>query len=184
LEGGIEVGEGDRPTLRRELSDLVLEVADVDEFDWSGELTVLDSAESIDDLWTMEATAEALMRATREVLNRVRELMIGDVAEFGSVMLGDTLYRAAPDSKRKIIPGQEGVLLDWLDDRLRDAVNPNAIRITSVRAIAEDRDVDPVMVEDTFYEKVEEEDAPMKLVKMPRTRAPKYAQAMKHGDRR
>lgn len=178
------MGEGDRPTLKRELSDLILEVAEVDEFDWSGELTVLDSAESIDDLWTMEAQAEALTRATREVLNRIRELMIGDVAEFGTVMLGDTLYRAAPDSKRNIVEGQQDALLDWLGDDLRYAVNPNAIRITSVRAIAEQRELPVEAVEDTFYEVLEEEDAPMKLVKLPRTRAPKYAQGMTHGDRR
>ena len=179
------MGEGDRPTLKRELSELIYEVAHigVEEFDWD-DITVLDTAESIDDLWTMEATAEALQRATRAVLARVRELMIGDVAEFGTVMLGDTLYRAAPDSQRKIVPGMEDALLEWLGDDLRYAVNPNYVRITSVRAIAEDRGHPAGAIEDTFFEVLEEDDAPMKLVKMPRTRAPKYAQEMKHGDRR
>lgn len=178
------MGEGDRPTLKREATELIYAVASVDEFDWDGEPTVLDSVENIDDLWALEAATESIIAAGRVVLGRIRELMIGDIAEFGTVMLGDTMYRAAPDSQRKIIPGQEDALMEWLGDDLRYAVNPSYVRITSVRAIAEDRGLPVKAVEDTFFEVLEEDDPPLKLVKMPRSKAPKYAQAMEHGDRR
>ena len=178
------MGEGDRPSIKRELTELILDVADVEEFDWDGELTVIDSAESIDDLWQMEGAADALIRAATSVRNQIRELMRQDVAEFGPIKLGDTLYRSKRDSKRQIIDGMGDKLLEWLGDDLRFAVNPNTVRITSVRAIAEERGIDAEVIEDSFYVDRDDPDAPLVLEKVHQSRGPKYMQAMEHGDRR
>jgi len=170
------VGEGDRPSIKRELTELILDVADVEEFDWDGELTVIDSAESIDDLWQMEGAADALIRAATSVRNQIRELMRQDVAEFGPIKLGDTLYRSKRDSKRQIIDGMGDKLLEWLGDDLRFAVNPNTVRITSVRAIAEERGIDAEVIEDSFYVDRDDPDAPLVLEKLG-SRSPKICAA-------
>ncbi len=181
------MGEGDRPGLKRELAEIILEVAEVDhdEFPWSNEgVWLFDSAEDIDDLWVMEAAAERLIAAAKEVLYEIRRRMATDVAEFGAVRLGDTLYRVGKKGSREIIVGQEQPLLDWVGDDLRTSVPATAVRITAVRAIAERRGLDAEVVEDTFYFWDSDPSEPYSLIRVYETKAPKYFAAMTHGDRR
>ncbi len=181
------MGEGDRPGLKAEMNALIREVAETDgTFGWDDLLYIvlLDSAEGIDDLWIMESAAEQLIAAGKDVLAEIRRRMATDVAEFGPVRLGDTLYRFGNKWERKIIDGQDKMLLDWLGDDLKTAVPASAVRITAVRAIAEKRDLDAKVVEDTFYVIETDPDEPHELQRVWGSRLPKYFATMKHGDRR
>lgn len=180
------MGEGDRPGLKRELVELILEVAEVDhdEFPWSEPLYLFDSSEGIDDLWIMESAAQGLIAAGQEILAEIRKRMAADVSEFGAIRLGETLYRVGQKWERKVIDGQDKMLLDWLGKDLKTAVPASSVRITAVRAIAEKRGLKPEAVEDTFYFIESDPDDPYELQRLYGSRLPKYFAAMKHGDRR
>jgi hypothetical protein len=177
------VGDGDRPGLKRELVELIHEVADVG-MDGAHPVFLFDSAEGIDDLWIMESAAEQLLAASKGVLDEIRHLMATDVGEFGSIRLGETLYRVGKKWERKVIDGQDKMLLDWLGVDLKTAVPASAVRITAVRAVAEKRGLKGETVEDTFYVIESDPDDPYELQRLTGSRLPKYFAAMKHGDRR
>lgn len=188
------MGEGDRPGLIAEVGELVTEVAHVastldespSEYPWEQVVTLLDSAESIDDLWVMEAASERFVAAAKEVLAEIRRRMASDVGEFGAVRMGNTLYRVGKKRDRKIIVGQDKALLAWLGDDLASAVPASAVRITAVRAVAEKRDLEVKTVEDTFYFWDEDPDEPFALVRVHEASPsiPQYFATMTHGDRR
>ena len=177
------MGDEYRPGLTRLLSELVLEVAEPEEFDWSAEgVTMIDTAEGIDDLWVMEGAADRLVVASKKVLAEIRRHMSVDIEELGTVRLGDTLYQSRPKWDRTIIEGQEKPLLEWLAEDLKDAVNATAVRITAVRAIAEKRGQEPEVVEATFYLYGPVSDEHV-LTRTIESKAPKYFGKMEHGDR-
>ena len=181
------MGEGDRPGLKAQVASLILEVAEANgTYGWDDLVMTpfLDSAEGIDDLWVMEAAAERLIAAGKEVLAEIRRRMASDVAELGAVRLGDTLYRVGKKGERKVIDGQEKPLMEWLGPDLKDAVNAGDVKITAVRAIAERRNQTAKAVEDTFYWWDSDPDEPYTLIRIYETKAPKYFAAMSHGDRR
>ena len=176
------MGDNDRPGLKRELAELILEVA---EFGIAGAHPVylFDSAEGIDDLWVMEGAADRLVVASKEVLTEIRRHMSLDIEELGTVRLGDTLYQSRPKWDRTIIEGQEKPLLEWLGKDLKDAINATAVRITAVRAIAKKRGQEPEVVEATFYLYGPVSDEHV-LTRTIESKAPKYFANMEHGDRR
>ncbi len=178
------MGDNDRPRLKQALGALILEVAEVVDFDELEGWTVIDSAEGIDDLWVMEGAAESLVNASKQVLAQVRQRMGADVDELGPVRLGDMLYRSGEKFDRTIIEGQGMPLMEWLGDDLKDAINPNSVLISAVRAIATKREQDPKVVEQTFYLYKRAEDGAFVLTRIPEDRAPKYFAKMKHGERR
>jgi hypothetical protein len=187
------MGEGDRPGLTDELGELVIEIAHTrmnadpeKAYPWAEVPTLLDSAESVDDLWVMEATAERIIAAGRDVLTEIRKRMASDVAEFGAIRLGATLYRVGKKGSREIIEGQEKPLLAWLAEDLKDAVPASAVRITAVRAVAEKRDLDAKVVEATFYFWDEDPDELHALLRIHEgsSSIPQYFAKMSHGDRR
>ncbi len=177
------MGEGDRPGLKREMVEVILDVADIGMAD-AHPVYLFDSAEGIDDLWMMESAAEGLIAASKEVLAEIRRRMAEDIDEFGAIRLGDTLYRVGNKWERKVIEGQEKMLLDWLGEDLKTAVSASAVRITAVRAVAEKRGLKGEAVEDTFYFIDSDPDEPYELLRIYGSKAPKYFAAMKHGDRR
>ena len=177
------MGEGDRPGLKRELVEVILDVADIG-MDDAHPVYLFDSAEGIDDLWIMESAAEQLVAAGKEVLAEIRRRMADDIGEFGAIRLGEILYRVGNKWERKVIEGQEKHLLEWLGDDLKTAVPASAVRITAVRAIAKKRHHIPKTIEDTFYFIDSDPDEPYELLRIYGSKAPKYFAAMKHGDRR
>ncbi len=178
------MGDSDRPGLKRELVELILEVAEVDlgEFPWPDQYVFV-SAEGIDDLWVMEGAAQRLVAASQEVLAEIRRHMSVDIEELGTVRLGDALYQSRPKWARTIIEGQEKPLLEWLGEDLKDAINATAVRITAVRAIAKKRGQEPEVVEQTFYLYGPINDEHV-LTRTIESQAPKYFANMEHGDRR
>ena len=181
------MGDDDRPGLRRELVELILEIAEIagfgGEFPWDEHLYLFDSAEGIDDLWVMEGAAESLVNASKQVLAQVRQHMSADIQELGSIRLGNMLYRSKEKWDRTVIEDQGMPLMEWLGDDLKHAVNPDNVLISAVRAIATKRDQDPKVVEETFYLFKQDGDT-LVLMRIPEDRAPKYFANMAHGDRR
>ncbi len=177
------MGDNDRPGLKRLLGELIQEVAEVVDFDELEGWTIIDTAEEIDDLWTMEGAAESLVNASKQVLAQVRQRMSTDIEELGSVRLGDTLYRSKPKWERTIIEGQEKPLLEWLGPDLEYAINASDVKITAVRGIAGKRGQDPKVVEATFYFYEKQGDESV-LTRLPESRAPEYFADMEHGERR
>ncbi len=178
------MGNDDRPRLKQALGALILEVAEVVDFDELEGWTVIDSAEGIDDLWVMEGAAESLVNASKQVLAQVRQRMGADIDELGPVRLGNKLYRSGPKMDRTVIEGQGMPLMEWLGEDLKNAINPNAVLVTAVRAIATKREQDPKVVEQTFYLYQRAEDDAFVLTRIPEDKAPKYFANMEHGDRR
>ncbi len=182
------MGDEHRPGLIEAVGDLVITVAHnqldyPEDYPWPDSTTLVDSAEGIDDLWVMEATAERLVAAAREVLTEVRRRMSVDIEELGSVRLGDKLYQSKIKYERAIIDGQDKPLLEWLGEDLKDAVNADDVKITAVRAIAKRRNQTPKVIEETFYV-YEKQGDELVLTRIPEFRAPKYFAAMEHGERR
>lgn len=177
------VQDNEPPTTRliELIAELALVVAVTDDFDFTDEHTVIDSAEGIDDLWMMEGFAEALNRASYLIVQEIRRRIGEDVKLSGTVRLGDNLYRMGKVGKPYVVPE----LMDWLGADAGAAFNINHVRKTSVEAIAKRRGEDPKVVIDTFFiYESEEGERIEELVKVHRSKWPKYAQGMKHGERR
>lgn len=158
---------------------------------------------------TIDATLDALFEADRQVAaaketqRRLREHLASVIGEGGAYRdHTDTVYRSAQGKPRRIVtPGSERALLEWLGADLARAVPASAVRVTSVRGIAEQRYREQVplneamadgfdqrikehveAVEGTFYTWADDPDtAGLVLTSMPVTKAPKFLQALAAG---
>ena len=138
-----------------------------------------------DDIYTALLEAERMVRAARLVKTRLEQLMTDDVMRLGSVRLGDEVFTAKPDTSRKLIDPVG--FLHWLGDDWQHAIRVDtpSVRITAVRALADQRGVGAATIIDTFFEEVTAEDAPPKLVRLPvgGPHTPKWATALEPGER-
>ena len=129
-------------------------------------------------LWAALEEAAAIIRAAKWVHSQLEDLLERDVLENGSIRLGDTAYYVGSSVDRQMIDPE--ALLDWIGDQLRHVVPASSIRISGVRALAELRDLDPEVVESTFYETKYGE---QELKKVPVSKRA-WAQKLEHGERR
>ena len=168
--------------LRPLLSSLISRVAGRDpEQDWTDDPTALDLADApVEDLVAAKHTMTQLRVALSKISQHIDRLIAQDVYRNGSIRLGDTVYCPSMTSERRLLPGQGAALVEFLGPDLGRCVNPNTVRITDVRAVAEERGIDADLIEQTFYEHTiltEPELAPVPVMKR------KWAQQLKDGER-
>lgn len=143
-----------------------------------GDEPVEDNLDTTDELVKALHAAQQIVAAAQQVRDHLKGRIAEKVTERGDFRYGDLVYRVSPKSDRKVIDGR--ALLEWLGDDLISAVPASAVRITSVRAIAQSRDLEPRTVEDTFFETIWGEPA---LAEVPISKAPKFLQDMEQGHR-
>lgn len=148
--------------------------------------------ETLDALFAADR-AVAAAKETQRILRDHLASLIGDGGAYRDHT--DMIYRSAQGKPRRIVtPGSERALFDWLGDDLARAVPATAVRVTSVRGIAEQRvrehgETDPgrirehvETVESTFFTWQEDpDDLGLSLTILPVVKAPKFLQALAAG---
>lgn len=135
-----------------------------------------DPEATLDELWDLRCAIGTITSSARKLLaavdSDIAKLLTGKVARFG-----DSFVKVAP--KRTLEVYNPDGLFDWLGDDARHAFKPEAIRITSLRAIATKRGADPRAIVNSFIDY--REDDPVVTV-LPLDKAPRYASDMAHGE--
>ena len=143
--------------------------------------SLLGADQDAENIWLLMGECDRWVQAARDVKAALETDLLANVEEHGAIRLGDTGYYDGHSRTTKLID-PEG-LVAWLGDDYRHAVNPTNIRISSVRAIAELREMDPAVVVGTFYEVTEAADADPELKSVPSTKA-KWVAKLEHSQRR
>ena len=130
-------------------------------------------------LWEHRKTFTGIIDAAKAIKGVFDKELAVILGPGGRARLDDYLVSYKQDRKLEVTD-PEG-LADWLGDDLREAVNLNQVRRTSLRNIAERRGVDPNFALEVFCD---EQLTDAKLATVPLDKAPKYAQAMEHGQTR
>jgi len=94
--------------------------------------------------------------------NRIRGRLTGKAFRFG-----DRIFRGRNSSK--LVPYSKDKILDFLGDDWREAVRPE-FRTTAIQAIAKQRGLDPKVIMESLFERVETES----LDVVPYNKAPKF----------
>lgn len=155
--------------------------------------------ETLDALFAADR-AVAAAKETQRILRDHLASLIGDGGAYRDHT--DMIYRSQPARPRRMVtPGSERALLEWLGADLVMAVPASAVRVSSVRGIAErryrqqapmseamgagfdDRIREHVeAVEGTFYTWADDPaDTGLSLTILPVVKAPKYLQALAAG---
>lgn len=197
-----------RPLLRAAEGDLAIERSDSE---WANLIAgFLDRAQALYGIsdagraefaWMIARDLEAHRQAIQRVEAALKRWREADVQANGPVRFGDTFYTYGPKTKTTLVDGD--ALEAWLDaaaERLgeRDLTRrvfrhgANELRITALRGIAErlaaadgvtgeEETADYVRaIENTFVDTERQEKA---LQEKPISKAPKYAQRLRHGER-
>jgi hypothetical protein len=136
-------------------------------------------------LWRARQTVQGMVRAARSMLAAIDDELLAMLGPAGAVRLDDYLLRASSKTKRHLVD-REG-LLDWLGDDWREAINvsrADIYRVTALREIARQRDEDPDMALDSFFETEQEDGQTLAVMREGQSGFPKYAERMEHGQTR
>lgn len=128
------------------------------------------------ELWERRRGLDTAMQAAR----RLRDLADREISvklDGGSARFDDYLVRAT--RRRTTVIMEPDRFWDWLGEDARYAFRPNAVRLTSLRAIAEKRGQNPRTVVNSLIDYEYGED---QLQLLPINRAPQYAQVMEPGE--
>lgn len=133
------------------------------------------------ELWDLIGRVEAVARAARALADEMRDTLAARL-DGAALRFGDTILVASPTRTDRLV--DPDALIDWLGEDWATVIPVTAstrVRRRALEAVAGKRGVDPEAVWDTF---VETEWSEPKLQAMPVDRAPKWAQALSHGERR
>lgn len=131
---------------------------------------------TLEELWELRCAIGTITSAARKLLKAV-DADITEVLDGNVVRFDDSFVKVAPKRTLEVY-NAEG-LFDWLGDDARHCFPANGIRITSLRAVAEKRGADPRAIVNSFID-YREDAACVQVV--PIDKAPRYAQAMSHGE--
>lgn len=134
-----------------------------------------------EELWVLIGRVEAVARAARELADEMKNALAARL-DGAALRFGYTILVASPQRTDRLV--DPDALIDWLGDDWATVIPVTAstrVRRRALEAVAEKRGVDPETVWDTF---VETEWSEPRLQAMPVDRAPKWAQALSHGERR
>lgn len=134
--------------------------------------------EGLEELWELRTGLDRVISTARKLKTAVEQAMAQDLGEGNSIRLGGDWISAQP-SRTFRIHNPDG-LFDWLGLDARLAFNPNTVRVGSLRAIAEQRELNPGVIE-TFGEY---EDGPGTITVKPIDRAPLYVKDFEHGQKK
>lgn len=127
-------------------------------------------------LWEIRRWFDTIISAAKGL----RELVDGEIADKlagGSARFDDSFIRVVPVRTARVY-NAEG-LFNWLGPDVRAAFNPQQVRLTAIRAIAEKRGQTPEAVVNSF---IDFEEGETRLQVLPLNKAPKYAASLNHGD--
>jgi hypothetical protein len=170
-----------------------------DDFGDDEEETARQYRESFDEndieaLWSAMSMAEHVAALARKMRTNLARMMADNIHKAGKVRLGEDFFSVGPKGQRKIAD-RDG-LLDYIntyaDWRQVISTSDTAIKFGEVKAIAakladseglEGDDLNNAVkaVVDTFY--TYPNDQGWELKRLPMSKAPKYAQGLKHGER-
>ena len=134
-----------------------------------------------EELWVLIGRVEAVARAARELADDLRAGLARRL-DGAALRFGDTVLVASPTRTDRLV--DPDALIDWLGADWATVIPVTAstrVRRRALESVAEKRGVDPGAVWDTF---VETEWGEPRLQAIPVDRAPKWAQALAHGERR
>lgn len=152
-------------------------------------------------LWLLLAEAERAVRAARAVKARLEALMLADVQTRGPVRFGDDVYYPGRDATwRWADPDTSpaGLLRFIAQQEPADAtredvaaaigrvvrVDPRAVRITGLRALADRAGIPAEAAVDTFLSREGEDTPTLSHHRTTLTTCPAWAKALGHGQRR
>ena len=126
--------------------------------------------------------AKRLAQAARWLERWLEGLAVADLQEHGTIRIGDQVLVARPNRKRVLI-NADG-LADYLGADWKPAVRlGDNVRITAVRALAQQRGDDPAAIEDTFYEWQGTDDYKVERLHLGAARTPQWAKRIGQGER-
>lgn len=133
----------------------------------------------ITDLIALRGFMEKVIKAGYAAKKQLDLKIAQELGPNGEIRYGNSFYRNRPTKTFKVT--EAALCCEWLGDDLKRAINvPNAVRVTSLRQIAEEREQSPQAVLDTFGRWTVTEGA---LTVLPIDKAPKYAQHLEDGQR-
>lgn len=133
----------------------------------------------LEDLVRHYHAAKVVKQAADEVVRHFRERIGLELGPGGAMRYGDTIIRHHTDTRKRVLVEPEALVEFLGPEAFARSVNPSHVRITSVRAEAEARGLNPDAVEDTFYGWRSEPRADLK--ELPISKAPKYLQELSDG---
>lgn len=126
------------------------------------------------DWWSEVERLYAAVRTIREYINNRFAAHLGR----DSLRQGEEVFRVGSYPNRK--PQDVDALWDFLGPDARKVIATERVRITALRAVAEQRGLDPEVVEDTFLETTWSEP---RLQVVPITKARNWEQRLQSGER-
>ena len=120
---------------------------------------------------TIDSMRSDLSLLKSYVDQRIRGRLTGKAFRFG-----DRIYRGKNASK--LVPYDTDKILEFLGDDWKAAVRP-AFRTTAIRAIAEQRGLNPKVIMESLFERVITNNA---VTILPESKAPKYLQELDEGE--
>lgn len=134
-------------------------------------------------LWLLLGEAETIRQAASELESDLKSAFAAQLVENETVRYGEKVYKVSPKRTTRITDPK--AMAEWLADDWELVVpfSPSVgdkLKTTGLKAVCERRGVEFETIRDTFLET--EWDDEMELKAIPMSRAPKYAQALDHGD--
>ena len=132
-----------------------------------------------EELWLLLADAETYAAAARDLVAAIKTDFARTLSENESVRYGDIIYRMSVDRKERITDPQalvEFLNVDW--HHVVPVTSSTRLKKGGIRAVCERRGLDPEVFEDTFIDVTWGD---RRLVAIPISKAPKYAQGLDHG---
>lgn len=123
--------------------DLVYEAYLVESPDLDGSLEF-----SLENLCLLLGFVERVGEAQRAVKKQLQAAIARELGEGATYRLGNTIYRAAPSSRFVVDNG--AAMMDWLGDDVREAFNPNYVKVGVLKALAVERGHDAQTIVDSF----------------------------------
>lgn len=132
--------------------------------------------DDLESLWARRRFLMTYMTAARAAMAQV-DAGISELLDGAQARLDDYLVRVKPRRTLRVLDPE--TFWDWLADDARVCFRPDAVRVTSLKAVAEKRGLKPQVIFDSLIAYEEGDDA-VEIV--PLTKAPKFAQSMEHGE--